>query len=46
MEKKMRLIQAENLNQLVKKANELSIEQEDVVQFVTIDNGFILIYFG
>lgn len=46
MEKKMRLIQAENLNQLVKKANDLGVKQEDVVQFVTIDNGFILIYFG
>lgn len=46
MEKKMRLIQAKNLNQLVKGANELGIKQEDIVQFITIDNGFILIYFG
>lgn len=46
MEKKMRLLNAPNLSQLVKGANELGIEQKDIVQLVAIDNGFVLIYFG
>ena len=45
-EKIMRILKADNLNSLVRGANELSIKQEDIVQFVTIPNGYILVYYG
>lgn len=46
VEKEMKILKANNLNALVKGANELSIKQEDIVQFVTIPNGYVLVYYG
>lgn len=46
MEKSFKTIQASNINKLVAGANELGIKKEDVVDIVTIPNGYILIYFG
>ena len=42
----MRLLKADKLSTLVKGANELYIKQEDIVQFVTIPNGYVLVYYG
>lgn len=46
MEKKFQTIQASNINKLVSRANELGIKKEDIVDIITIPNGYILIYFG
>lgn len=46
MEKKLQIIQASNINKLVSGANELGIQKDDIVDIVTIPNGYILIYFG
>ena len=46
MEKKFQTIQASNINKLVAGANELELKKEDIVDIVTIPNGYILIYFG
>ena len=46
MEKKFQTIQASNINKLVAEANELKLKKEDIVDIVTIPNGYILIYFG
>lgn len=46
MEKKFQTIQASNINKLVSGANELGIKKEDIVDIITIPNGYILIYFG
>ena len=46
MGKKLRTIQAANINKLIARANELGIQKEDIVDIVTIPNGYILIYFG
>lgn len=42
----MRVIQASNINTLISGANELGITKEDIVDIITITNGYILIYFG
>ena len=46
MEKRFQTIQASNINKLVAEANELKLKKEDIVDIVTIPNGYILIYFG
>ena len=46
MGKKLQTIQAANINKLITVANELEIKKEDIVDIVTIPNGYILIYFG
>ena len=46
MEKKFQTIQASNINKIVTGANELGLKKEDIVDIVTIPNGYILIYFG
>lgn len=46
MEKKLRTIQAPNISKLISRANELGIQKEDIVDIITIPNGYILIYFG
>ena len=46
MEKKLKIIQASNITQLIAGANELSLTKEDIVDIITIPNGYILIYFG
>ena len=46
MEKKFQTIQASSINKLVAGANELCLKKEDIVDIVTIPNGYILIYFG
>lgn len=35
-----------NINTLVREAQELNIQKEDVLQIVELPNGFVLIYFG
>ena len=46
MEKKLKTFQASNINQLIAGANELELTKEDIVDIITIPNGYILIYFG
>lgn len=46
MEKELKTIQASNINKIVAGANELGITKEDIVDIITIPNGYILIYFG
>jgi hypothetical protein len=46
MEKKFQTIQASNINKLVAGANELGLKKGDIVNIITIPNGYILIYFG
>ena len=46
MGKKLLTNQASNINKIVAGANELGIQKEDIVDIVTIPNGYILIYFG
>ena len=46
MEKKLQTIQASNINRLIAGANELEITKDDIVDIITIPNGYILIYFG
>ena len=46
MGKKFRTIQAPNISKLITGANELGIQKEDIVDIITIPNGYILIYFG
>lgn len=46
MGKKLRTIQAPNVSKLIARANELGIQKEDIVDIITIPNGYILIYFG
>ena len=47
MEKKMLMLgPTNNLKVLIKEANDLLIKKEDIVDIVTIPNGYILIYFG
>lgn len=45
-EKKMQILGPGNINTLVRKAQELNIKKEDVVQFIQLPNGFVLIYFS
>lgn len=42
----MQILGPGNINALVRKAQELNIQKEDIVQFVQLPNGFVLIYFG
>lgn len=42
----MQILGPGNLNSIVREAQELLIKREDVVQFVELPNGFVLIYFG
>lgn len=42
----MQILGPANINTLVREAQELNIKKEDVVQFVQLPNGFVLIYFG
>lgn len=46
MEKKLQTIQATTISKLIAGANEIGIKKEDIVEIVTIPNGYILIYFG
>lgn len=46
MEKKLKMLQASSINKIVTGANEIGIKKEDIVDIVTIPNGYILIYFG
>lgn len=46
MEKKLKTFQASNINKLVIGANELGLTKDDIVNIITIPNGYILIYFG
>lgn len=46
MEKEIKTIQASNINKIVAGANEIGIKKEDIVDIITIPNGYILIYFG
>lgn len=46
MEKELKTVQATTINKLIVGANELGIKKEDIVDIVTIQNGYILIYFG
>lgn len=46
MEKKFQTIQASNINKLISGANELELTKDDIVDIITIPNGYILIYFG
>lgn len=45
-EKKMQYLEASNIRALVKGANELLIKKEDIVEFVTLQNCYILVYYG
>lgn len=45
-EKKMQILGPGKISSLVKEAQELLIKREDVVQFIELPNGFVLIYFG
>lgn len=46
MEKKLNAFQASSINKLMSGANELELKKEDIVDIITIPNGYILIYFG
>ena len=46
MEKKLKTLQASSINRIIARANEIGIKKEDIVDIVTIPNGYILIYFG
>ena len=45
-EKRMQYLEAPNIRALVKGANELLIKKEDVVEIVTLQNCYILVYYG
>ena len=45
-EKKLRLIGPGTLNQVIKEANELLVKKEDIVEFISLPNGYILVYHG
>ena len=45
-EKKLRTIGPGTLNQVVKDANENLVQKEDIVEFITLPNGYILVYYG
>lgn len=46
MEKKFQTIQASNINKIVAGVNELGLKKEDIVDIITVPNGYILIYIG
>lgn len=46
MEKTLKTVQATTIKKLIAGANELGIKKEDIVDIITIQNGYILIYFG
>lgn len=46
MEKKLKTFQASSINKIIAGANEIGIKKEDIVDIITIPNGYILIYFG
>ena len=46
MEKKLKPLQASSINRIITGANEMGIKKEDIVDIITIPNGYILIYFG
>lgn len=46
MEKELKVIKAPNIDRLISGANELGIKKEDIVNIITIPNGYVLIYFG
>lgn len=46
MEKTLKTVQATTIKKLIAGANELEIKKEDIVDIITIQNGYILIYFG
>lgn len=46
MEKKLKTLQASSINRIIAGANEIGIKKEDIVDIVTVPNGYILIYFG
>ena len=46
MEKKLKTLQASSINKIIAGANEIGIKKEDIVEIITIPNGYILIYFG
>lgn len=45
-EKKMQILGPANIKTLVREAQELNIQKEDVVEFIQLPNGFVLIYYG
>lgn len=45
-EKKLRIIGPGTLNQVIKDANENLVQKEDIVEFITLPNGYILVYYG
>lgn len=45
-EKKLRLIGPGTINQVIKDANEHLVQKEDIVEFITLPNGYILVYYG
>lgn len=46
MEKTLKTIQAPNINKLIAGANEFGIQKDDIVDIISITNGYILIYFS
>lgn len=46
MEKTLKTIQATTISKLIAGANEYGLKKEDIVDIITIPNGYILIYFG
>lgn len=44
--KKLRLIGPGTLIQVIKDANENLVKKEDIVEFINLQNGFILVYYG
>lgn len=45
-EKKLRVIGPGTLNQVIKDANENLVQKEDIVEFISLPNGYILVYYG
>lgn len=45
-DRKMRAITAENINQLVRFANDQCIRKEDIVELLPVTNGYTLVYYG
>lgn len=45
-DKKLRVIGPGTLSQVIKEANEQSIQKEDIVEFVVLPQGVFLVYYG
>lgn len=45
-EKILKSLRSDTISKLVNGVNELEIKNEDIVEIVTIPNGYVLLYYG